>query len=360
MNEKEKKEPVRLDIAFPLLVALKEMIGISIKDAKAATYRDSFKMLSRLSPSLYERISKRFNYRPESELIKYYEDMAAIKRSTVEELITKEIKDHEAAMQNGMDREVKTPFIMKKLAELKAALASRKKDIKLDEDTILIRDSGKATREEFGARFTVAEDRYTDYQLPNDGVLRIRLLHRQKAETKTGVDLIYEQHDIASNLLRIAVFQYKVWDKKVLYGTPELMAQLKKMNDTFCKGGMCKCKKGDGEENSFRMPYCTSFLRPTDKLQRPNSKLVTTGIHIPTCQALPMFSDNHLYGKHLSSKTINHEMFEYLFNHGLIGSGWHTQKEIENLYARSHILEEGDTIKVYSQQKIGREAELFM
>lgn len=68
-----------------------------------------------------------------------------------------------------------------------------------------------------GAEKFFETDNYVDYKIAKDRFLRIRLLHPDKAEHILGADLIYEQYDVDTEKVRIAVLQYKTWENGVLY-----------------------------------------------------------------------------------------------------------------------------------------------
>ena len=84
--------------------------------------------------------------------------------------------------------------------------------------------------------------------------------------------------------MRIAAIQYKIWKNEVLYisRAGNILKQLGNMKECFCLNKFCKSPDEDNLPSNYRLPYCTSFLRPTDLLQNPQ-KLITTGYHVPIC-----------------------------------------------------------------------------
>ncbi len=55
---------------------------------------------------------------------------------------------------------------------------------------------------------------HKDFQLPDDKVLRLRVLHPDRPEHITGADIIYERHDLKSNKVSFISVQYKIWEDK--------------------------------------------------------------------------------------------------------------------------------------------------
>src|SRR5690606_18872794 len=127
------------------------------------------------------------------------------------------------------------------------------------EHNLLIRDAVKAKRPTIR---TEPGDAFTDFVLTDGQVLRIRLIHPDKPEHKTGVDLIYEFHSARDNRVRLAVIQYKVW-RNSRFTASDIKGfchQLAKMRRTFCAGNLCI----PHSPGPYRLPCCTAFFRPTD------------------------------------------------------------------------------------------------
>ena len=124
---------------------------------------------------------------------------------------------------------------------------------------------------------------YREFDIGDSRILRIRVLHPDPPEHKIGADLIYENYDARDETVRLAFVQYKLWDRKLFYYDERLDKQIQKMFALTCeKGGLC-APPSQREMWVYRLPYCTAFFRPTDRLQSPNSTLHSTGLHMPIC-----------------------------------------------------------------------------
>lgn len=357
INTVSKEE--RNDLAFQMVVAMRDTINLAKKQGYKSTYENAIRLFHDFSPELYDGIVNCLPQRNISDEAKVFIAKAEIlsvgseKPVTPLELLQTEIDELKDLLKSGSDIDQDKKKILKNKL---GSLESLKKSLKprsLSENRILIRDSSRANREDFGARFINETDFYVDYELADDKFLRIRLLHPDTPEHITGADLIYEQHDEVSGKIRILFMQYKIWENGVLYFSKakNLDAQLKKLEKCLCNNKCCEPPEGL-KDKEYRFPYCSAFLRPTDKLQAQNEKLVSSGIHIPICSVLKMRleGDEKLEKKHLRLQNLNHEIFEHLFNRGFIGSRWMEQDEVENFYKQNKILEDDDSIIFYARE----------
>lgn len=193
------------------------------------------------------------------------------------------------------------------------------------------------------------EDNYKDYRLDNNRILRLRLLHPDKEEIIIGSDMIYEQFDLRTEQVRFVHLQYKMWEDGALYFSDErMMEQLTKLENNLCKSNLCKGIIGDSE---FRLPYCSGFLRPTNKMQNAESKLVTSGIHVPICHIHKLketekkISRGNCHGRSISSK-----IFEEMFHSGMLGSRWISISELENFYSDKNLTALTHNIRLHAQE----------
>lgn len=194
---------------------------------------------------------------------------------------------------------------------------------------------------------------YRDFELPNSNVMRLRVLHPDKIEHITGADLIYERHNPHKETVSIVAVQYKIWKNKKLYLSDErMLEQINKMKSFFCDRCVCKNKE---DINEYRFPYCSAFIRPTDKLQKPDQKFLSSGEHLPICK----INECKSYGErnaelleyqNIKGTSLSSEMFEFLFNKGKIGSRELSYDELLELY--SDFLEEAskDRVVIYAQE----------
>ena len=201
-----------------------------------------------------------------------------------------------------------------------------------------------------------AGDKYTEYLLPFERALRIRVLHPDQPEHSSGADLVYEFCDETARLVRLAFVQYKIWDGRNLRfaDSKNLDAQLKKLEQITCQRGWCRCRENDGPPKSYRLPFCAAFLRPTDRLQRPDAALISSGIHVPVCIAgTASLNENGgrvLRRDPIRSRAVSQRLFEELFNRGMLGSDWLKYEDVETIYREHRILETDQRIVVYAQE----------
>lgn len=348
------------DLAFQMVVAMRDTINIAKKKGHKATYENSIRLYHDFSPELYNDIVSCLHQRNISDDAKVYIAKAEILSLGSEDvidpldLLQTEIDELKEILKNsvGIDYE-KKKVLKNKLGSLEGIKKSLKPRA-LTENRILIRDASRANREDFGAKFIRETDFYVDYELKDNKYLRIRLLHPDEPEHITGADLIYEQHDENTGLIRILFIQYKIWENGVLYFSQakNLEAQLEKLDAFLCQNNCCEPPDNLKDVKEYRFPYCAAFLRPTDKLQHQNEKLISSGIHVPVCvvRKLREEGENKLEKKQLRLQNLNHEIFEHLFNRGFIGSKWMKQSDIERFYLENNILQSDETITVYARE----------
>ncbi len=189
-----------------------------------------------------------------------------------------------------------------------------------------------------------------------DRALRIRVLHPDKPEHTRGADLIYEFCDQESRIARIALLQCKIWDGHTLRfsDAKNLDAQLQRLSSVSCEQELCNCPNFEQPPKGYRLPYCAAFLRPTDRLQRPDATLVSSGTHVPVCVArtvsLESTGGRALRRDPLRGRSVSQRLFEELFNRGMLGSRWLPYQEIEALYREHRILDSDQRIIVYAQE----------
>ncbi|WP_333795832.1 hypothetical protein [Rheinheimera sp.] len=194
---------------------------------------------------------------------------------------------------------------------------------------------------------------YRDFSLPNDKILRLRVLHPDKIEHITGADLIYERHSPSDETVAIVAVQYKIWENRKLYLSDERMLnQISKMNEFLCVKGVCE---SNSKENEYRFPCCSAFLRPTDKLQKPDQTFISTGEHLPICKIEQCASKgirgaDVLEYKNIKDISLSSEMFEFLFNKGKIGSKELSYTELEELYGKFIGEASSQRVVVYAQE----------
>lgn len=93
------------------------------------------------------------------------------------------------------------------------------------------------------------------------------------------------------------------------------------------------------------------ILRPTAKLQNSESKLITSGYHVPLCQTIALLdSEGKLTKETIRDKSIKGNIFEELFINNIAGSRWITIDDLEKFYEEKGINSNLNTIRIHAQE----------
>ncbi|WP_416440080.1 hypothetical protein [Phnomibacter sp. MR] len=359
LDLKEVPENQRTDLAFQLVVAMRDIVNIAKKKGYRATYDNAIRLFHDFNPELYEDIITCLPQRNLSDEAKYYLAKAEAQSLNSDDPISAlELVEEDIRMnKNLLSQEESSADAKRSIRGKISSLETLRKSLKprkISENRILIRDTSKAERKDFGAKFVGETDDFVDYKLTKEKYLRIRLLHPDNPEHLTGADLIYEQHNIDSGKIRFLFLQYKIWEDGVLYFSKakNLDAQLKKLGACICERGYCKPPEDISPTAAFRFPHCSAFLRPTDRIQQQNEKLVSSGIHIPVClvEELKEIEGGKISKNNIRYQSLTHEMFEVLFNRAFIGSRWMDENEVEAFYKTYNILDNDESIIMYVRE----------
>lgn len=302
-----------------------------------------------LDPEMHGYIVELLTQKNESEVVRYFKQVSEIENVDPVSLISKEIERNEFLIEKTT-KEAST-LIKKKVLELKAA-HSYFNPRRVSEHRILNHDFTLQSRSEYFDKIYDNES-VKDYSLGDNRILRLRLLHPDQFEHILGTDMIYEQFDLARNRVRFIQLQYKAWDNKTLYLDERMLKQINKMSGHLCQSGFCKGDVSSNNDDYFRFPYCSGFLRPTSNMQNSNSKMITTGDHIPVCKINNLAAT---YGKvtkeNIVGTTVGHKIFEDTFINNTLGSRWITIDDLEEFYTSRGIFSELDNIKLRVQEVI--------
>ncbi len=341
----------RRDKAFQTIVAHRDLLHLAVKKKQPPTYENAIGLMYEHSPNVYNDVIQLLTKKNESDLVKYYKETAEIQSEESEkkieaiDLIEEEIVRLEKLLEINPTKKT----IQRRLIEHQVARENLN-PIHLTENRILNRDYSKIDRTDYASKH-FENDNFIDFKLQDKNILRIRFLHPDKPEHITGTDLIYEQYDLVNSKVRVVFLQYKIWNKGVLYMSQNqgLKEQMIKMKSYICDNEFCKSYEGKKFPSKYRLPYCTGFIRPTDRIQDSDSKLMSTGYHVPLCRAIEM-SENHdrIDRKLIKGQSFTSGIFEELFNSNMIGSRWLDIEEIDNFYAANKIFEKSDRIKLYA------------
>lgn len=183
------------------------------------------------------------------------------------------------------------------------------------------------------------------------------MLHPDRIEQITGADVIYELCWRQAKLVRLVFVQYKLWDNKTLYWSQSnnLEQQLIKLNDLVCNSEICSSGQAILPPDGYRLPYCSAFLRPTAKIQSPDVKKITKGVHIPVCIVSKCTENTRNGQKKITSKSIqerslSHRVFENLFIDGMVGSPWITFDSVEKFYIKHGIFNNNGNLLLHAQE----------
>jgi len=131
-----------------------------------------------------------------------------------------------------------------------------------------------------------------------------------------------------------------------------LQEQLEKLRTFICVEGLCW---NDTQDEPYRFPYCAAFLRPTDRLQQSNQKLLSTGEHLPICKIASCTTKTRtgrpvLEYKHVRKVSLSGESFEHLFTAGKVGSRMLSYEELMKLYSRFEVAQDREHVVIHAQE----------
>lgn len=346
----------RLDAEWAFVSAVRELIKIASKgDAKKSSYDRALELGGSLYPELLGPETSLLRHQRESETAKEYRQRAGLLsikahgpvsplgliRSEIEEMNTL------LAIEKSQKKKSKIDQLKKKLQRLIAA--ERELDPTAHtENQLVFRDAYNVNRFLPGLQFGQG---YKDFQLPDDKILRIRVLHPDKPEHVTGADIIYERHNPKDKRASIVAVQYKIWEGRQLRISKRTQGQLDRLKTFTCENKLCQTSKSDG---AYRFPFCAAFLRPTDKLQNADQIYLSTGQHLPICRIKDCARITDSGAKVLEYSSIkpialSSETFESLFNNGKIGSRSLPYRKLNSLY-KEYSVAAKDTVILYAQE----------
>jgi hypothetical protein len=351
-----KDELNRLNSEWVSVNALREFLKISTKgDIGKSTYDNALELGGEIYPELLGDDVSLIRRERQSGITKEYKQRAKLltiregKELKAIDLVNNDISDHESLIK--LEGKRGNEQLVKRLTSLYKAKEELEPS-KHSENQLIFRDAYIADRNL--PELSMGKGSKT-FQLPNNDSIKIRVLHPDKPEHITGADLIYEYHDRENDRVSLVFIQYKIWEKRKLYISDErLKKQLQRLKSFTCSRGLCKCDHQE-EEKGYRFPFCTSFLRPTDALQTPDQKLISTGEHLPICKIDKVKSAGSRGGEYLEYKKIKKVSlssihFEELFNTGKIGSKSMTITELSDFYKRSEIIDSNETVVIYARE----------
>lgn len=327
---------------FTAMNALREGITIARRSPQHLSYERVFDVIYELDPLLYEQAISLLTQKNESDTVKLYKEMANAKKADPVSLIEDAILTYETLLRQS---DSETTFIKKKIFELEFA-KEYFNPRKVSENQILNSDFTLAGRNSFFEKTLYENEQRKDYKLTDNRILRIRLAHPDKYEQIIGSDMIYEQFDLRDNTVRFVHLQYKTWNSKILYfsSSSNLIPQINKLSKNICGSGFCKEEE---EEGNFRFPFCSAFLRPTSYILKPDSKLVSTGEHIPVCKVKELEKEGKITFDGMKKNSVGHKIFEELFIRNSLGSKKIYIETLEKFYSDKGLLSNLENIRVH-------------
>lgn len=168
--------------------------------------------------------------------------------------------------------------------------------------------------------------------------------------------MIYEYHLPKEKKAYIVAVQYKIWEDRGMSWSDSKSDkrskdQIARMQKFLCHKGLCQ-----SDDDSYRLPYCSAFLRPTDKLQKSSGILRSVGEHLPICKIEQSLSEGPNGGTRLEygnvrAFSLSGDIFETLFNRRLIGSRPLNYEELEKLYRDFEVvLPDEEVTVIYAQE----------
>jgi hypothetical protein len=343
----------RLQAEWAALNAFREMLGIALKGKESPTYTKTFLLARDAVPDLFGPDSILANA-AEPEEVRMYRQKAEAESLRREvpvsplAIVDEEITEYEALLAADPSKTLlEKP--LNKLRRIRAQLTQAA----YTENQIIMRDAFQASHLPIPSYMG---DSWRDFRISENRGLRIRILHPDKAEQATGADLIYEQHWADKGVARLTAVQYKVWDGERLYFSKatNLEDQLIKLKSTFCDRGLCHPSTQSKSQDKYRLPYCAAFLRPTDKLQERDIKLVSTGLHVPVCVVNRLCQSEKgvkkIERKCMRGESLSQTIFSELFNYNMCGTRWLLYQELSDFYQANSVIRNPYSISIFAQE----------
>jgi hypothetical protein len=361
IDDSNDTEQQRLDIEWITVSAVRDAVSMGLRQAAPLNYRKVVNLCKQLIPVLFYQDRSLLERAQESSDVREYRQKAeALEEKEGRnvdplEILNKEIEELESftRTKSGRGRDVLVKRL-NKLRQIRTIFQQKE----YEEDTLIKRDYN------IGGNLPISRegDGYREIDLPDNRMMRIRILHPTKLERVTGADLIYEHYHRKDEKVRIVAVQYKIWRKQspfepeTLYESQaeNLETQLAKLRTTFCDNLICARGDENKEGDAYRFPYCSAFLRPTDQLQKSDIHLISAGYHIPVCLIDKLWVRTRKGRQKLTldvvrPEAVTHRVFEELFNTNKIGSRWLTYEELETFYEQHKLLEVGEHLIVHTQ-----------
>jgi hypothetical protein len=344
----------RLDIEWLAANALRDALGIAIPGIQPPGFEDTLNIGEQIAPLLFGRNVSLVRRLLADVAVREYQERAdaesQLKGLVVDplDIVDREIKGFEELLAARGEKEQ----IKRRLRFLRSV---RQKLIKepTSENSILLRDVYQAERP------NIPSPPYSDspncrwYQLPDGKTLSLYLMHPDRPEQATGADVLYEVYWEDEKLVRLAFVQYKLWDGRSLHlsRARNLAAQIERLIKVTCNGKLCSAGHSAVPPEGYRLPCCSSFIRPTDRLQNKDPRILSKGLHVPVCVAEKLLNEEKvLRRRKLKDRALDSRIFEELFANGITGSRWLPYNRVEQLYGSTYITSLEERVLVHARE----------
>ncbi len=204
LDDLDELQRARLHTEWVLSVALRETLDIATRRDMATTYRQAINLGEAIAPTILGKENRILLGSGESMEARKYAELATAESARTGKDITRVqyIDRRIDELTNGLAaaESLELTLVERELDLLKRV----RQEItprKITEERLIIRDALLVERNLPVSR---TGDGYKEYELDDERLLRIRVLHPDPAEHKIGADLIYEFHD----LVRVSFVQY--------------------------------------------------------------------------------------------------------------------------------------------------------
>lgn len=354
----------KANTAFQVVTGMRDVLNVALKTTYVPTYETALAYINDISPDIYNSILTYLPDKNESDLAKRFREQAEASLDAddfrEDEISEKEINDVAVRMiiaeidkctdviqqRTIADKDVKANKTYKR--QLNTALKSFLSR-KLTEHELLAHDFTAINRA--GFKLIDSEFDRKDYKMQNGNILRMYLAHPNKIEYVLGVDVIYECYDLRLNLVRFVNLQYKTWKALSLSFDEREDRQLNRLKQNTCDCKHCEVPIVYGSTSPYRFPYCSAFVRPTNKILPKGSKMKTMGDHIPLCKLNELRNNgSDILRRSIQDLSLTQPSFEEAFNKFHVGSRWMPIGDLEKFYQDRKLTDLVDNIRIIVQE----------
>ncbi len=271
----------KLDVEWMTTSALRDGMVTAHGKPEDITYRQAFALGRQVAPEMFLSVDRILD-NPKEPIEVQEIRQRAIAQSTLErktitplEYIDEEIRKIRLQIEVGENLNL-LENVLTRYERIRQQLQSKE----YRETPLIFGDAIQSGR---GLPQSGEGQGYKDYQLNKERMLRVRVTHMERAEDKVGCDLIYENLNDIKKTVRLAIIQYKMWERydHVFHWNPRDEKQYARLTGATCKSRLCSMDNSPWI--TYRLPNCAAFVRPTDRLQEPNSPTTSSSLHIPIC-----------------------------------------------------------------------------